>query len=369
MFGTILLTLVTLMHIYVFQRLASSFLPPSPAWRYALVGLGVTLWLFFVFGRIYGHGGTGTVSRISEIIGLNWMAVLFLLFLCLAVVDVFTLFGVFFPQAARTFRVCAVAAGLVLSAVGFIQGARLPVVSDYTIRSGNLPGELDGLTVVALSDLHLGHPLLGPSWLAKVTDKVETLKPDLVLLLGDVFEGHGAPPAETFRLLSRLSRIPSIGAWSVLGNHESHGGGDLGIKYLNETGFPVLNNRWEEVRPGLVLAGVEDLTRLRRSGSDKDSLSEALSGRPPGMTILLSHTPWEAEKAAGQGVDLMLSGHTHGGQIWPFGLLVGLSYKLLAGYYDVAGLPVIVCRGTGLWGPRMRLWLPGEILHLTLRKL
>ena len=86
------------------------------------------------------------------------------------------------------------------------------------------------------------------------------------------------------------------------------------------------------------------------------------------MTILLSHTPWEAEKAAGAGVDLMLSGHTHGGQIWPFSLLVGLRYKLLAGYYDVDGLPVIVCRGTGLWGPRMRLWKPGEILHLTLRK-
>ena len=240
MFGTILISIVILMHVYVFQRLAASILLPSPIWRYALAGAGVMLWLTFVFGRMYGHGGTGTASRILEIIGLNWMAVLFLLFLCLALVDVFTLFGLPFPRLARIFRIWAVVAGLVLSVIGFIQGARLPVVSDYTIRSHNLPGELDGLTVAALSDLHLGHPLLGPSWLAKVTAKVNALKPDLVLLLGDVFEGHGAPSEETFQILERLSRIPSIGAWSVLGNHESHGGGDQGVKYLNETGFPVL---------------------------------------------------------------------------------------------------------------------------------
>jgi len=85
------------------------------------------------------------------------------------------------------------------------------------------------------------------------------------------------------------------------------------------------------------------------------------------VTVLLSHTPWQAEKAANFGASLMLSGHTHGGQIWPFGYLVRRVYPLLGGRYEVAGMPVIVCRGTGTWGPRMRLWRPGEILRVTLR--
>ncbi len=88
---------------------------------------------------------------------------------------------------------------------------------------------------------------------------------------------------------------------------------------------------------------------------------------PPGATILLSHTPWQAEKAAKTGTGLMLSGHTHGGQIWPFDYLVKSRYPLLEGRYEVDGMTVIVCRGTGTWGPRMRLWRPGEILSVTLR--
>ena len=95
-------------------------------------------------------------------------------------------------------------------------------------------------------------------------------------------------------------------------------------------------------------------------------MTKALAGRPPGATVLLSHTPWQAEEAAKAGVDLMLSGHTHGGQIWPFGYVVKRYYPLIGGRYEVAGVTVIVCRGTGTWGPRMRLWRRGEILRVTL---
>ncbi|MBU0464032.1 MAG: metallophosphoesterase, partial [Proteobacteria bacterium] len=126
-------------------------------------------------------------------------------------------------------------------------------------------------------------------------------------------------------------------------------------------------NAWAQVRPGLVLAGVEDLTIRRRSGQNSDPISKALAGRPPGAVILLSHTPWQTKKAASAGVGLMLSGHTHGGQIWPFGYLVRKRYPLLEGRYKVDGMTAIVCRGTGTWGPRMRLWHPGQILRVTLR--
>jgi predicted MPP superfamily phosphohydrolase len=130
----------------------------------------------------------------------------------------------------------------------------------------------------------------------------------------------------------------------------------------------VLQNRWVRVRPGLVLAGVDDLTRHSRSGVPGDPLAKALAGLPSGSAvILLSHSPLQAERAAVAGAGLMLCGHTHGGQIWPFNYLVGLRYPMIAGRYAVGGTTVIVTRGAGTWGPRMRLWLPGEILRITLR--
>jgi predicted MPP superfamily phosphohydrolase len=96
-------------------------------------------------------------------------------------------------------------------------------------------------------------------------------------------------------------------------------------------------------------------------------METALANRPHGATILLSHTPWRAEEAAAAGVGLMLSGHTHNGQLWPFTYLVRTRYKLLGGRYPIGSMTAIVCRGTGGWGPRMRLWRPAEILRITLR--
>ena len=136
---------------------------------------------------------------------------------------------------------------------------------------------------------------------------------------------------------------------------------------MNIDGVRVLSNSWAELRPGLILAGVDDLTANHRAGLGGDPVSTALQGRPRGTTIFLSHTPWQAEEAAASGAGLMLSGHTHGGQIWPFGYLVKRVYPLFEGRYNVDGMTVIVCRGTGTWGPRMRLWRPGEILRVTLR--
>jgi predicted MPP superfamily phosphohydrolase len=168
---------------------------------------------------------------------------------------------------------------------------------------------------------------------------------------------------EVITVLHRLSA--PLGVWAVLGNHEFHGRSEKDRSSLYD-GIKLLNNIWAEIKPGLILAGVEDLTTHYRSGRGGDPVSEALTGRPPGATVFLSHTPWEAGKAASAGVGLMLSAHTHGGQIWPFGYLVQRIYPLLGGRYEIDGMTVIVCRGTGTWGPRMRLWHPGEILCVTL---
>ena len=363
MFGTVLLSACTLMHIYVFWRAASVPMVHRCVSGKLLIFAGVILWGIFFFGRVVGHGGTGTLAGILEFLGMNWMAVLFLTSISLLVIDLVTVFGFLMPRIAPLLRGFALVTGGVLSVIALFQGMRPPVVQNYDVSLPGLASELDGTVLVALSDMHLGS-LLGERWLAARVAQVNAQRPDLVVLLGDIFEGHGNPQDELLSTLSRIS--PPLGVWAVPGNHEFHRGADINM--IKGGNMQVLRNDWVELRSGLILAGVDDLTTRHRKRQGGDPILEALAGRPPGATVLLSHTPWQVEKAAKAGADLMLCGHTHGGQIWPFGYLIRLRYPLLAGRYEVNGTTVIVSRGTGTWGPRMRLWRPGEILRVTLHK-
>ena len=218
---------------------------------------------------------------------------------------------------------------------------------------------------MALSDLHLGS-LIDGRWLEARVAQIAGEYPDIVVLLGDLVEGHGGAEGDLLQAFARI-RAP-LGVWAVTGNHEHfRNGGGAGKRAFEGAGVRVLHDSWAEAAPGLVVAGVDDLTSRRRSGAGGDPVGAALAGRPPGATVLLSHSPWETGPAARAGVGLMLSGHTHGGQIWPFGYLVRIAYPLLAGRYEVGEMTVLASRGAGTWGPRMRLWLPGEILRVTLR--
>jgi hypothetical protein len=263
-------------------------------------------------------------------------------------------------------RAAAAGAGLVLS--GHTHGGQIWPFGYLVRRSypylAGLPEVLDGSSIVALSDFHLGS-LLDGEWLAARVAQVEALRPDVVVLLGDLLEGHGAPPPPLAQGLGGF-RAP-LGVFAVTGNHEYHGRRDGSVRFLEEAGVRVLRDRWVELRPGLVLAGVDDLTSRRRRPPAEDPIGAALAGRPPGAAVLLSHSPLELERAAAAGADLVLSGHTHGGQIWPFGYLVRRSYPRFVGRYEVGGATVIVGRGTGTWGPRMRLWRRGEVLKVILR--
>lgn len=361
MFGTVLISVYSLMHIYVFWRVSTVPLVKRHVSPKTLILSGIIIWTIFFLGRVYGHHGSGLLAFSLEFSGMNLMAVIFLTALPLFAVDLVTIFGFIMPKKTPALRGVALAAGIVLSAIALIQGLRPPVIRTYDVILPNLPSKLDGTVIVAMSDMHLGS-LIGERWLAARVAQVNDQHPDMVFLLGDIFEGHGKPSAHLHMIMNQM--IPPLGIWSVPGNHESHGGKET----IRITGgkLRVLSNQWAEVRPGLILAGVDDLTDNHRNNHGGDPVSNSLADRPPGPTILLSHTPWQAEKAARAGVNLMLCGHTHGGQIWPFDYLVRRHYPFLEGRYEVNGMTVIVSRGTGTWGPRMRLWAPGEILRMTL---
>ena len=366
MFGAILISIVTLMHVYVFWRAVSVQFITSHIPKKIIIGAGIILWILFYLGRVYGHHGVGTIAKVLEFVGMNWMAGLFLIFICLLAMDLITGFGLFLPHLVSKLRGLAIVVGIGLSIISLIQGLRPPVVENYHVHLSKLPKEMNNTVIVALSDLHLGS-LLGPRWLQARIAQVKQQKPDLVVLLGDIFEGHGESEDELLTVMNSLSA--PLGVWAVYGNHEFHRRHNQSEALINKAKFKVLRNCWTELKSGLILAGVDDLTTIqRRNDQISHYISTTLVGRPPGATILLSHTPWETENAAEAGVGLMLCGHTHGGQIWPFDYLVKRRYPLLEGEYEVNGMTVIVLRGTGTWGPRMRLWSPSQILRVTLHR-
>jgi len=365
LFFVFILFLWSAMHVYVFWRASSVPAIARYCSHYTLGGLGLFLWGSYFLARILGHLGMTTLARVLEFLGANWVGVIFLLLVVLLFVDVVTLFGVLLLRAAPALRGWALVAGGALSIIALVQGTRAPVVQKYEVHLAGLPANRDGTVIVFASDFHLGNN--GTGWLSDRIDQIEGQRPDIIILGGDIVEGDDASELELLPQLRRLSA--PLGVWAVTGNHEFHAAGlESGNNLLDATGFHVLHGRWVEVRPGLVLAGVDDLTSRRRHGDTGASVKRVLDSRPGGTaTVLVSHTPSQVETAAASSVGLMLSSHTHDGQIWPFGYIVRMIHPFVSGRYKVDGMTLIVCRGTGTWGPRMRLWRRGEIVRITLR--
>jgi predicted MPP superfamily phosphohydrolase len=364
-FLAIVLTLWTGLHVYVFWRAASVPIIARHVSTWLLIVIAAFLWSSFLMPRLLGF--PQIIARPLEFLGENWLGVLFILFICLLVIDIITGFGFLFRQLAPTLRGLAILAALGLSIFAFIQGFRAPVIDDHEIQMADLPAEADGLVIVALSDLHVAISP-GPDWLETQVERANALTPDVIVLIGDIIEGHGSD--DGYRRMSEiLGRLAApLGVWGVTGNHERYAGHESSLQFLTQANVRLLHNEWRELRPGLVLAGVDDGREMRDSEDIRKRYGSALNGRPePAATVFLSHRPNGAKIAAELGADLMLSGHTHGGQIWPFDYITARFNDLLEGKHIINGMTVIVSNGAGTWGPRMRLWSPGDILRITLR--
>ena len=251
MFGFGLTLAASLLLAYVVWRLTSVPCFRRITTRAWLCGGGLA-WVILAVGRSLGHGAASPWFAAAELVSITFSGVLFLVFLCLFPLDLATGFGRFLPWLSPRLRVWAMLAGCGLAALATLQGIRPPVVTDFEVRLKDLPRELDGKTLVALSDLHLG-AALGPAWMGARVAQVQALKPDLIVLLGDVFEGHGENFDAFAPAFQRLSA--PLGVWAVDGNHENIGNSAQFRPALEGIGTPALRDKLVQLAPGLLLAG------------------------------------------------------------------------------------------------------------------
>jgi len=251
---------------------------------------------------------------------------------------------------------------------GLLTARRRPKVVEVDIPVTGLPEALHGFSIAQISDVHVG-PTIGRGFVETIVALVNGLQADLIAVTGDLVDGsvqqlssHTAPLAE---LTARH------GAYFVTGNHEYYSGERAWTAEIRRLGLRVLKNEHVVLNhngASLVLAGVTDLSAHHFDAAQHSDPTAALRGSPAdaGAKILLAHQPNSAAGAAGAGFDLQISGHTHGGQFWPWNLFVRFFQPFTGGLYRLKNLWVYVSRGTGYWGPPNRFGVPSEITRIRL---
>jgi predicted MPP superfamily phosphohydrolase len=366
MFSIILNIVGSLMHFYVAHRLyrlgpIRARVPAKLWWLGALL-----VWIVYLAGVRLGDEALDWRWWPGQF-ALTWLGILFIMTLCLLVADLATGFGLWWRERAPRLLGLAALAGAAISAYSILQAVRPPAISEYEIVMQDLPENLDGTVLVMVTDLHLGAQRRS-GWMEERVAQINALAPSAVVMVGDQVEDNPIGEARLATVL-RGFKAP-LGVWAATGNHEYYGDVATTIAEFEAGGVRWLVDSSVELAPGLVLAGIDDVGRGMRSGADyTGGLASTLPQRTKAATILLSHIPADPviAGAAERGVDLMLSGHTHGGQIWPFSYLVQHRFPRMVGEHKVGDMSLVISRGAGSWGPRMRLWQPGEIVKLTLR--
>jgi len=247
--------------------------------------------------------------------------------------------------------------------IGFINARRVARVKRVDVPIEGLPEPLHGYSIAQISDIHVG-PTIKRPYLNAIVNRVNALEADAIAVTGDLVDGSVQRLALHTQPLARLS-APD-GAFFVTGNHEYYSGAEEWIAELRRLGLTVLLNQHVVRRRGeaaLMIAGVADYTAHHFNPAHRSDPQLAAAGAPGDLAvkILLAHQPRSAPAAAEAGFDLQLSGHTHGGQFFPWNLFVPLQQPFVAGLHRVRRLWVYTSRGTGYWGPPKRFGAPSEI--------
>jgi predicted MPP superfamily phosphohydrolase len=367
---------VFLLHAYVGWRL----LPEMPSDAVAIAA--TTLWLIGS-AIVIPLGLLARMKRQPLSEPLTWAALLAIgsfssLFVLTVVRDVGLLAGsamsgsIVAAASLAGFRSDSALAVPILAAlftlVGFVNARRRARVRRVDVPIADLPAPLHGFSIAQISDIHVG-ATIKRDYLDGIVDAVNDLEADMIAVTGDLVDGSVAQLAPHTAPLSRLSA--RHGAFFVTGNHEYYSGASDWVDEVRRLGLAVLMNEHVVLQhegAAVVVAGVTDYSAGHFDPAHRSDPAAAIAGAPrdAGVRLLLAHQPRSAFAAAPAGFDLQLSGHTHGGQFFPWIFLVRLQQPFTAGLHRLGKLWVYISRGTGYWGPPKRLGAPSEITYLRL---
>jgi len=336
-------------------------------WRYILGS--VLFALFLILTQVVTHIMHGRCMYPIYLISSLGLALFFYLFLVSAAILLLILFLIVWGMSFHSFAGAGTVRVLVpvlISAVMLygLLNARFLRRTRITIPFPE--GEKERVRLALISDLHLGL-LVGKRRLDAVAGSLKEYRPDLIIIAGDLLDTHPRN-LERFEPFVRelCSTAPVL---AVSGNHEFYNGYRESLEWMSSMGMTLLENRWvRDERTGLVLIGIGDPTSFGDIGRYREKLHELVESSPGGNgRILVSHQPLFFSEVAGKGVNLMLSGHTHAGQIWPFNLVTRAIFaEGDRGLHEMNGSHLYVCQGTGTWGPPMRVGTYSELVLMDL---
>jgi predicted MPP superfamily phosphohydrolase len=369
-----MLGLLGLLHVYIGARLL-------PALSIGVTGevigalLLVASWMLIPMGLRArplqaDDGGADTLVWIALIA----MGLFSSLFVFTLLRDVALLIAALFTAAVSTVQVQETSAWMVVGAalfatlLGFINARRVARVVHVDVPIANLPPALHGFSIAQISDIHVG-PTIRRNYVEGIVAAVNRLEADAIAITGDLVDGSVRELASHVEPLSQLRA--KYGTFFVTGNHEYYSGERAWTRELRRLGLRVLMNEHVVVDHGdakLVIAGVTDFSAHHFDPVNRSDPAAALADAPmdAGAKILLAHQPRSAPEAAAAGFDLQLSGHTHGGQFWPWNFFVRFQQPFTAGLDRLGSLWIYTSRGTGYWGPPKRFGAPSEITRIRL---
>ncbi len=369
-----------LVHLYVGWRLLPALAPSTPL-ACALLAVWLVVSALLLPQALRSQKPRGQVVKVAALIAMglfsSLMVLTFLRDVALVIGTAWSFVGSGSGEHLGEFRLWSARAipllALVGTAIGGFNARRTATVRRVDVPIAGLPAGFEGFTIAQLSDVHVG-PTIRKPYVQALVDRVNALQADMVAITGDLVDG--SVPALQAHVAPLATLRSRHGSFFVTGNHEYYAGAHAWIDELRRMGMTVLLNSHVTIadRAGgqhpLVLAGVADYGAANFDPAHRSDAVAAMAGSPADAAarVLLAHQPRSAGAAEAAGFDLQLSGHTHGGQFWPWNHFVRFQQPYVAGLHRLGRMWVYVSRGTGYWGPPKRLGAPSEITLLRLVK-
>ncbi|HOI32351.1 MAG: metallophosphoesterase [Bacteroidales bacterium] len=374
-FFSIVLTVYGLINWYIFSRGLMSFEPGTGLRRVFILAFWFLV-ISYPLGRILEKIYLSHLSDLITWAGAFWLAAMVYLLMAVIAFDLLRMvnhFTPFFdkiiPQALLDrpyFFTIGIATTVFLLVFAGHLNALLPRTEQLTINLNKKLPQMDQIRIAMVSDIHLG-TVISTKRLSSIIEHLNSVEPDVIMIPGDLVD-EDLDPVIRQNLGALFGKLNApLGVYASTGNHEYIGGADAAVDYLSKHDIIVLRDTTVEIIPGLWVIGRNDIESDRFAGEKRKSLAEITKNIPSGdVRIVLDHQPRAYKEAQEQNTDLILSGHTHHGQLWPFNYITQSMFPLSWGYKQFGQMHAYVSSGIGTWGPPVRIGNRPEVVVITL---